>query len=105
VRRTAKNNRAMAEIAMLAPWVVALRLARFADTRPRSRKRNLEEAARMTSEKSAALAESAWAAGTAMMRAQWRLFETFSAIGTDVVAAAAHPVGRRVKRNARRLRR
>ena len=105
MRRTAKNNHAIAEIAMLAPWVVALRLARFADTRPRSRKRNLEEAARMTSEKSAALAESAWAAGTAMMRAQWRLFETFSAIGTDVVAAAAHPVGRRVKRNVRRLRR
>jgi len=103
-RRTHKGLGTFAEIALLAPWVVGLRLARFADTRPRSRKRNLDEMTRMTGEKGVALIESSWAAGAAMMRAQWGLIEALTSAGADVAAAAAQPVHRRVKRNARRLR-
>jgi geranylgeranyl pyrophosphate synthase len=104
VKRSRKTGSAAAEIALLAPWVVGMRLARFADTRPRSRKRNVDEATRMVTEKTAVLAESAWAIGAAMMRAQWSLVQTLASAGADVTAAAAAPVRRRVKRNARRLR-
>lgn len=102
-----KNNgiAALTEIALLSPWVVGTRLARFADTRPRARRRNLTEATRMTSEKGAALMESAWAVGAAMMRAQWDLVGAMTSAGADVADAAARPVRRRVKGNARRLRR
>jgi hypothetical protein len=103
VKRTRNAGIAAAEIALLAPWVVGMRLARFADTRPRSRKRNASEATRMVTEKTAALAESSWAIGSAMMRAQWGLMETLASAGADVASAAVAPVRRRVKRNARRL--
>jgi len=105
MKRTKKAGIAAAEIALLAPWVVGMRLARFADTRPAARRRNAVEATRMVTEKTAAAAESAWAVGAAMMRAQWSVFETLAGAGADVAAAAAAPVRRRVKRNARRLRR
>jgi geranylgeranyl pyrophosphate synthase len=104
-RRKSKNLGALAEIALLSPWVVGMRLARFADTSPRSRKRNVAEATRMTSEKGAALLESSWAAGAAMMRAQWGLIEAMTSAGIDVATAATQPVRRRVRKNARRLRR
>lgn len=104
-KRVRKSVVPLAEIALLAPWVIGLRLMRFADTRPASRRRNLNDATRMVAEKSAALAEGSWAAGAAMMRAQWRLFENMAATGFEVTAAAAQPVHRRVKGNVRRLRR
>lgn len=102
-RRVRNSLEPIAEIALLAPWVIGLRLARFADTRPASRKRNLNEATRMITEKSAALAEGSWAAGAAMMRAQWRLLQGIATSPLDIAAAAAGPMRRRVKRNVRRL--
>ena len=105
MRRKQKDASALAEIALWAPWVVGMRLARFADARPRVAARNWSEAGRMTTEKSAAMAESSWAAGAAILRAQWQFFETWADAGADIAAAAAGPVRRRVKQNARRLRR
>jgi hypothetical protein len=105
MKRKKNAGIAAAEIAILAPWVIGMRLARFADTRPASRRRNAREATRMVSEKNAAVVESAWAMGAAMMRAQWSMLETLTGAGADVAAAAAAPVRRRVKGNARRLQR
>ena len=105
MRRRRTGIAPLAEIALLAPWVIAARLGRFADTRPKSRMRNLDEATRMVTEKGAALAESSWAAGAALMRAQWGMFESLLSAGNEIAAAASHPVGKRVRRNARRLRR
>ena len=80
--RKRKSIHPLIEIGFLAPRVVAMRLARFADTRPAARRRNIAEATRMKAEKSAALVEGSLAAGAAMMRAQWNPLGPFSKSGS-----------------------
>jgi hypothetical protein len=100
-RRRAAHD--VAQIAAWAPFVVAERLMRFADTSPAKRRRNQTEAVRMASEKSFALAEACWGLGWAALKTNLDMFSALASGSARMTSAMSKPVRRRVVANASRL--
>ena len=111
------------QIAVMAPWVVALRLARFSSPLPQHLQRNTREALSMTHEKTATFIETWSKASTSIVRSNLALVGAMSIPWTPTNAAAnvrriqrstersaaglaaavTTPVRRRVVANAKRL--
>ena len=98
-RRRVTSFAKAAELALIAPQIIALRSLRMHDPR---------EMQRMRTEKVLAFWESAAAMGLQMAKANWSLWMTpwqVAAASGKVLEKGLAPVHRRAKANARRLRR